>query len=808
MLVRARTARLFASSYSSSSSSSPEEKLHIHSDNSNSKVGPELSSANLDAVAAFDKGVIQLYHFQGDPEAAAKEAIRHDSKFSMGYLLAVACELAGSGTKLSDKAIQNNLKKAEEHIQNASIREKEHLRACKAWGNGQMKLAAEIWESLLVVHHDDALAIVMNHYLYFYLGAAREMRDSIARVLPFWKKESPLYGYLLGMYAFGLEEAGHYALAEQNAKDALAINPSDAWAAHALAHVFEMRSHFEKGIEFLQQNISVYAKSNMLACHMYWHMAVFYIEQGDHLACADIYDTHIRPMALDSKAPLDMVDAAAILLRLEIDGYDVGKDRWQEIHDMWKPQVGNHTLLFNDVHIMMGFSQLGKAESIKKLLDSSEKFVDSAEGDSMDHFGLNNPQQTVVMRRLAKPLLGSLVAFAEKKYEKVVEMLLPIRYQIYLIGGSHAQRDIFNQLLIVSSIKSQKFQLLAMSLLAERKLLRPQSKQTDRFMETISKNCKVKNEAGKDVEADVSEHETTERKASKMANKGKGAREYARKRIEGEIEQSTPLRKNSSTPAPRSRDKSFCQTLGETKIRSWSLKSEIQALDLFREFLHLLFVDSMNHAKRLCEKESIPVAKLKPAAIQIAAVETIGIAILDFTSKFYGLRISFRDIVEAANQLRSRYGPQTTSLASYSNNLKLLANIIYPKLATENGFKLLELYYSTPVEYILHTVHTNMMSISERVLKNEQLFTIFHHDDQGSLVFERIVEGATLFNLANINDKLTQIPDKVQSVAIAGNSLLETTDRILSPPFSTMVKDIRNKPFTAHSSTTGEEIVY
>lgn len=48
------------------------------------------------------------------------------------------------------------------------------------------------------------------------------------------------YGNVLGMHAFGLVENGAYALAEERADMALAIQGTDIWAVHAMAHVFEM----------------------------------------------------------------------------------------------------------------------------------------------------------------------------------------------------------------------------------------------------------------------------------------------------------------------------------------------------------------------------------------------------------------------------------------------------------------------------------------------------------------------------------------------------------------------------------------
>ena len=75
----------------------------------------------------------------------------------------------------------------------------------------------------------------------FYRANARDMRDRIARALPRWSPSTPGYSVVLGMYAFGLEEAGDYVRAEATGRAALDAEPLDCWAHHAVAHVMEMQ---------------------------------------------------------------------------------------------------------------------------------------------------------------------------------------------------------------------------------------------------------------------------------------------------------------------------------------------------------------------------------------------------------------------------------------------------------------------------------------------------------------------------------------------------------------------------------------
>ena len=70
------------------------------------------------------------------------------------------------------------------------------------------------------------------------------------------------------------------------------------------------------------------------------------------------------------------------------------------------------------------------------------------------------------------PAAQSIVAFAEGRYDDVVDLLLPVRRLLHRFGGSHAQRDAMQRTLIESAIRSGQHQSGG-RLLRERLSLRP-----------------------------------------------------------------------------------------------------------------------------------------------------------------------------------------------------------------------------------------------------------------------------------------------------------------------------------------------
>nr|XP_006820357.1 PREDICTED: tetratricopeptide repeat protein 38-like [Saccoglossus kowalevskii] len=121
------------------------------------------------------------------------------------------------------------------------------------------------------------------------------------------------------MYAFGLVETNFYTQAEKEARMGLNLNKNDGWSTHSMAHVFEMMGRQDEGISFMGSTVQDWTKCGMLACHNFWHWAVYYIEKGEYTKALDIYDSEIGKR-VHSGALLDIVDACSMLFRLQMEG--------------------------------------------------------------------------------------------------------------------------------------------------------------------------------------------------------------------------------------------------------------------------------------------------------------------------------------------------------------------------------------------------------------------------------------------------------------------------------------------------------
>jgi tetratricopeptide (TPR) repeat protein len=408
----------------------------------------------------------------GDPLATLSAATAADPSFALGHVMTGVLRLL-SGEPGTSPAVQRNREASAALRAGLSSREQAHVAAFEAWADGQIHRAARIWEQILIEQPLDIWALRLAHDTYFYLGEAASQRDSIARVLPAWPAGDPLYGYILGMQAFGLEETGDYRAAERAGRRAVERNPADTWAVHAVAHVLEMEGRQREGIGWLTGLEPHWRKAPALAVHQWWHLSLFLIERGRFEEVLDIYDRQVR--ATPSGALLDLVDAAALLWRLQLAGIEVG-ERWRDLAGDWYAHIDDHVVVFNDIHIAMVAGALKDDATLARLDQSIIRYVAEGQGTNRD-----------ITQQVGHALVRAIAAFASGDHAGAVDQLLPVRYDIWRIGGSHAQRDLFTQTLIAAAIAARRWPL-ARALLAERVSLKPASRPSWRqYSEVLSR---------------------------------------------------------------------------------------------------------------------------------------------------------------------------------------------------------------------------------------------------------------------------------------------------------------------------------
>ena len=411
--------------------------------------------------AAHEDGL----NFVGDPVAAIDEVLAEHPNFVMGHCFKAGMLTQAMETRIYDDMLASVVA-AEALSSHANERERGHIAALRAWVDGDFHAAIEGWEAVLVDYPRDLLALQLVHLSDVLLGHTLEQRDCVARVLPAWDEGVPGYGFVLGFYAFGLEECRDFSRAEELGRRAVAINPNDAYAIHAVAHVMEMQGRQAGGIWWMTSREEDWAHSNF-ANHLWWHLSLFHLDFGQFDRVLRIFDQRLRSSD-PTGDKYEELDATALLWRLKLLDVDVG-DRWRELADEWEASATDLLYAFNDVHAMMTFVADGRDEAAEAVLNATERYVNQA-----------NDANVAMTRIIGLPFCRALQAFARGAYGEVVDQLLPIRYRTHRLGGSHAQRDIIAWTLMESALRANRFKL-ARALANERTAIKPTSPQNWRY---------------------------------------------------------------------------------------------------------------------------------------------------------------------------------------------------------------------------------------------------------------------------------------------------------------------------------------
>lgn len=420
--------------------------------------GVAFTADSQAAVDAFDRTVEAYLRFGRDTGACLKATTAIEPDMPMAHVLRGYFHLLRGDAAFLSRA-RGSLEAAERASERLTPRERMHVAALAAWCEGDLWRAVAILEELLVDHPRDVLALKIAHFVHFYTGEVQHHRDSVARVLYAWDDSVPGHGYVLGMRAFGLEEAGEYVEAERLGRRAVEMNASDAWAGHAVAHVMEMQGRHREGIAWIEGHEGDWEQANNFAFHLWWHRALYHLALEQNDAVLGLYDRRVRSEQTDDY--LDIANATSLLLRLDMRGVDVG-DRWTELADRVRSRIHDHVFPFIDAHFMMALAVTGDRDRCSDFIVSMRAWADSHREASM----------SPIAREVGLPLSEAVYAYGTGDYAAAVDLLMPIRYRIQRVGGSHAQRDVFQQMLIEAALRSGRAPI-ARALLIDRRAAKP-----------------------------------------------------------------------------------------------------------------------------------------------------------------------------------------------------------------------------------------------------------------------------------------------------------------------------------------------
>ena len=298
--------------------------------------------------------------------------------------------------------------------------------ATRAWIDDDIPHALAVGDAIVAEYPRDLCAAKIVQYHHFNRGDAAGLLRTGLRAAA----ANPDDAHAHAMAAFGHEQTHDMRAAERAALSAIDLDAHEPWAHHALSHVLLTEGRNDEARAFLTAVAPSWAGLlSFMRTHNHWHLALVRIEQGETDAVLDDFDRHV--WNAEPSLPQDQVGAVSLLARLELVGVDVG-GRWGELAPWLLRRIDDHVQPFLSLQYLYGLARAGEHAAARDMLDAIRA---TAAG---------NPW--TAWAEICLPASEGLLAHAQGDAALAADRLGAVLPHMERIGGSHAQRDLFEQI--------------------------------------------------------------------------------------------------------------------------------------------------------------------------------------------------------------------------------------------------------------------------------------------------------------------------------------------------------------------------
>jgi tetratricopeptide (TPR) repeat protein len=289
----------------------------------------------------------------------------------------------------------------------------------------------------------------------------------LTRLAPHWGED---WFFLTFLGWARIESGSDVAAGIAEVERSLSLNPRNAWGAHALAHGYYEAGDAEAGAAFVARWMPEYDRRSQLHGHLSWHLALFELARDNVARAHEIYADAIRLPVTHAPQVIKLADPAAFLWRSQIyaEAAPAGDD-WHEVAEYARQTFPRARMHFADLHAILADAAIGDTAAAQQRIVEARERLSSG--------GL--PQGEVV------PVLGEgIVAFARGDYAAAADLIGPMLPEVPRVGGSHAQRDLFEDTYIAACLRAGRGEA-ARERLTERLARRP-SVRDQRWLASIA----------------------------------------------------------------------------------------------------------------------------------------------------------------------------------------------------------------------------------------------------------------------------------------------------------------------------------
>jgi hypothetical protein len=402
------------------------------------RFGLPVTSGSAEAVASYVAGVDLLLAANFGADQLLASATAADPDFALAHIArARSLQLQA---RMPEARAAAALAKSLCGI--VSARERPHIETIALAIGGAAAEAMALVREHALEHPRDALPLSLALGVFGLLGFSGRLDHHQAQLAlleelaPHWDDDWWFTGYLGWAYI----ETGEVGAGTRLVERSLCGNPRNAHAAHQRVHGFFESGDPAGGIAFLEDWLQGYERAGHLHCHLSWHLALFELDRGNAERAQAIYCDSIRPSVAQSAPMLSLADAESFLWRRQL--YDAAPpldDEWAEVAAHARRHFPRLSLAFADLHAALAEAAVGDHKLLQQRIAGLRTLVRD---------GRPPPGE------VAPALCEGIATLRRGEHPQAARLLEAALADLPRIGGSHAQREVFEASLIVAYLRS------------------------------------------------------------------------------------------------------------------------------------------------------------------------------------------------------------------------------------------------------------------------------------------------------------------------------------------------------------------
>ncbi len=430
------------------------------------RYGLTLTTASARAAELYSRGLDHSLAAEAPAEACFREAREEDPGFALAHI--GEARLLQFRGKMPEAVAAAKL--AEELVRDATPREQAQVACIATAISGDSPGALAAVRAHVAEYPRDSFVLSQACGVYGLIGFSGRLErneEQLALLEPLISA----YGddwWFLSQLAFSYNELFRHEEARAATERSLALYGRNGHASHTMAHIQYETGQAEAGATFLRDWLVGFDPANQLYGHNHWHLALFELAAGNMEGVLDLYDRVIRPSVSTSTALGSIADAASLLWRCSLTEREAAELPWSEVSGWAEKAFPRAGMTWADAHCMVAWAATNNTARLGALIEELKGRVAGGK---------------VYAGEMLPALGAAYEAFAAGEWSAAADRFDALQAEFIRLGGSHAQRDVFEETRIEANARAGRIEI-ARQLLEERLARRPNGRDR-RWLERI-----------------------------------------------------------------------------------------------------------------------------------------------------------------------------------------------------------------------------------------------------------------------------------------------------------------------------------